>query len=238
MRPQKPFKVNYTFVQGYYDNMIGYAEGHHGAIDLVPRNAQDLPYPAEIYPIFDGSTISTSETSVTLGKGIKEKVICDLDFIRYLKAKGLVPSAYNGSVSLEILYWHILQVLDHDGTLTQNTPIAITGNTGNVYHDGKPVPNDQKGVYPYLGLHLHLEVVIKGGTTIFNKDKDSRGRVDPVVILSYEGQSMNETKVALSKDGHTVYECTPIAIPLDQYKKQAGVQGIVVPDIIPAISSL
>lgn len=53
-----------------------------------------------------------------------------------------------------------------------------------------------------------------------------------------KGTSMNQTKVRLSKDGKTVYECRPIATSFEEYKKQAAVDGIVVPNPIPPISDL
>ena len=49
---------------------------------------------------------------------------------------------------------------------------------------------------------------------------------------------MNATQVVLSKDGKTVYLCTPIAMDWANFLKQASVEGIIVPDQIPPSSSL
>lgn len=51
-------------------------------------------------------------------------------------------------------------------------------------------------------------------------------------------KNMNQTKVVLSKDGTTVYECKPIATDWPNFLKQASVEGIEVPDPIPPSSSL
>lgn len=51
-------------------------------------------------------------------------------------------------------------------------------------------------------------------------------------------QNMNQTKVVLGKDGKTVYKATPIAEDFENFKKQAGVEGIVVPTPIPPASTL
>lgn len=49
---------------------------------------------------------------------------------------------------------------------------------------------------------------------------------------------MNQTSVVLSKDGKTVYLCTPIAMDWANFLKQASVEGIEVPNPIPLSSSL
>lgn len=236
MTPQSPFKVFYNLTQGYAQNANNYSEGHHGGLDMVPRDQSDTPYPADIYPIFNGSTISIQDTDPIRGKGLKEKVICDAPFVKYLKTKNVVPQDYTGEVRLEILYWHVLDVLDHDGTLTQDTPIARCGNTGRVYSQGQPVPDSEKGKPPYRGLHLHLETVLKGNKT-FNLDKDIRGRIDPFIILNYK-PTMNQTKIVVGKDGKTLFKATPIATDFENFKKQLGVEGIELPNPIPPASSL
>lgn len=57
-----------------------------------------------------------------------------------------------------------------------------------------------------------------------------------VVINKYI--SMNETKIVLSKDGKTVYKAVPVATDFENFKKQASVEGIIVPDQIPPASDL
>lgn len=51
-------------------------------------------------------------------------------------------------------------------------------------------------------------------------------------------KNMNQTKVVLSGDGHTVYKCIPIATDFESFKKQSSVEGIDVPNPIPPSSSL
>jgi hypothetical protein len=49
---------------------------------------------------------------------------------------------------------------------------------------------------------------------------------------------MNATKIVLSKDGKTVYKAIPVATDFENFKRQADVEGIVIPDPIPPASSL
>lgn len=192
MTPQKPFKDNYIQTQGYADNFNNYPERHHGALDLLPLDKDGKGFPALIYPLFNGSEVAYYNTDVKKGKGVRESLTLDKDFIDYLKGKGVVPKNFTGRVDLEVLYWHVLEVLDTDGTVTQDTPIAKTGNTGDVYHNGVKVPDSEKGKPPYLGLHLHLETLLRGDGNLLNLDKDVRGRIDPHIILDYKGKYMND----------------------------------------------
>lgn len=50
--------------------------------------------------------------------------------------------------------------------------------------------------------------------------------------------NMNQTKPYLAKDGKTILLVTPMAMDFENFKKQAGVEGIAVPDPIPPASSL
>jgi len=50
--------------------------------------------------------------------------------------------------------------------------------------------------------------------------------------------NMNQTKVVKGKDGKTLYLCTPIAIAFEEFKKQASVEGIDIPDPIPSADTL
>lgn len=56
------------------------------------------------------------------------------------------------------------------------------------------------------------------------------------VILT--GVTMNQTKVVLGKDGKTVYKAIPVAEDFANFIKQAGVEGIEIPNPIPPASSL
>ncbi|MDZ4205784.1 MAG: hypothetical protein U1C12_01000 [Patescibacteria group bacterium] len=57
------------------------------------------------------------------------------------------------------------------------------------------------------------------------------------LVLTMKG-NMNQTKVALSKDGHTVYKAVPIATSWEEFLKQSNVEGIIVPNPIPPTSDL
>jgi hypothetical protein len=185
--------------------MVNYPEGHHGALDIVPLDEKTgQPYPADIFPTVDAHTVGVQNTSTQYGKGLLADGLLDQSFVDYLKGKGVVPKSYECKVNLRCLYWHCLEVTDLDGSIDQNTPLAKAGNTGNVWHNGKPVPNSQKGVPPYPGLHLHFECILMGPDEAhtFNRDKDPSGRIDPLIILSYKGQTMDNIKIV--KNGSTV----------------------------------
>lgn len=192
MKPKFPYPGHYYISQQFNESSLGY---HHFGVDIVPL---DKPggnhWPAPIFPILSGKTLSVANTDKDRGKGIRVRTLLTAPFVAYLKSKKLVPANYGGSVYLDCLYWHCLMVTDLDGTITQNTPVGITGNTGNVYAGGQPVPDYMKGVPPYPGLHLHLEAVVTNGVTPFNTDKDQWGRVDPLEILNYQGDSMGQFK--------------------------------------------
>lgn len=185
MNPQPPFKCRYILTQNYYQNLSGYAEGHHGGLDLWPLDDQNKQFPAEIYAILPGKAIVISDSNTVRGKGIKVRTKLDQPFIDYLIKNNVLPSNINGYVYLDTLYWHCLEVLDKDGDVSQETPIAKAGNTGNVWSQGVPVPDDQKGKPPYPGLHLHLECVLYADTKLLNLDKDPYGRIDPFIILNF-----------------------------------------------------
>lgn len=192
MKPRFPYPGAY-YVSQLFDNVsLGY---HHYGVDIVPLDkAGGNHWPAPIFPILGGKTLSVANTDKDRGKGIRVRTLLSPQFTAYLVANGLVPTTYSGSVYLDCLYWHCLMVTDLDGTIHQNTPVGITGNTGFVIAGGIVVPDYQKGVPPYPGLHLHLETVITNGATPFNTTKDQWGRIDPLKILSYQGDNMGQLK--------------------------------------------
>lgn len=59
-----------------------------------------------------------------------------------------------------------------------------------------------------------------------------------VVINKLIEFNMNQTKIVLSKDGKTVYKAVPVATDFENFKKQASVEGIEVPEPIPPASEL
>lgn len=186
-----PFQCPYDISQGYNDDANDMYNGpldghHHGALDIVPLQ-NGAPWPAPIYPIQNGSEISIQDTDPVYGKGVRERILLDADTIAYFQGKGVIPNTLpvGQVVCLDVLYWHMLDVTDQDGSLEEGTPLGHAGNTGAVYHLGTAVPDNQKGVPPYLGLHLHLETSF--GTTQgvkFNLDKDPQGRVDPEFVFA------------------------------------------------------
>jgi len=196
MKPQQPFKTDYLITQGYDANLNNYPEGHHGALDIVPFDQNKRPFPADIYPVFSGKTVSVANVDVKRGKGIKVRSeFTDAKFINYLKANNVVPKGYQGKIIVEILDWHCLTVTDLDGIIDQSTPVAKCGNTGWVFSGGVPVPDSEKGIPPYRGLHDHHEHYIRDANNkLFNLDKDPRGRINPLIIHNYKGANMNEVE--------------------------------------------
>lgn len=205
MQPRFPYpgtiQNDYYISQRYDDNAFNYPSGHHGGMDIVPlTHAGGNHWPAPIYPLLGGRTLSVANSDVDRGKGIRVRTELDSDLIVYLKAQNCVPAGFTGKVYLDALYWHCLEVTDLDGTVDQQTPVGTTGNTGNVYAGGQPVPPSQKGVPPYPGLHLHLETIIRSDTQVFNLDKDYIGRINPEILLDYK-----ESTMKIVNDNGTVF---------------------------------
>lgn len=203
MKPRFPYPGAWYISQGYHSNPpnVGYPSGHHGGIDIIPL---DHPggnhWPAPIFPILGGITLQVANSDVDRGKGIKVRTLLSPPFTNYLLKKGLIPTTYHGSVYLDTLYWHCLMVTDLDGIIDQGTPVGLTGNTGNVYAGGLPVPDYQKGRPPYPGLHLHMECILNNGETAFNRNLDYIGRIDPDIILEYPGDNMGQFKTQKKGD--------------------------------------
>lgn len=86
---------------------------------------------------------------------------------------------------------------------------------------------------------LHIE-----GTKAFIQDHYLHLKTIPVTDIYYALKivltkpNMNQTKIVLSKDGKTVYKAVPIAMDFENFKKQASVEGIEVPNPIPPASEL
>jgi len=203
------YRVGYVITQRFGDNAPGgrYAEGYHGAIDTV-GNLENGRTSPKIYPILSGTTLVVSNSDPARGKGIRVRTHLDAPLIDYLKSKGVVPQNYNSNVILEHFYWHLHEVTDLDGKVGQDTPIGIEGNTGFVVSNGIPVPDSQKGQPPYPGRHTHHEHVLKGDYLTFNTDKDPKGRINPEIILNYEGESPEETDMLVAikrKTNPTIY---------------------------------
>lgn len=215
MKPQWPFKTRYIITQGFNNTAPQYPV-RHGGLDIVPLDAAGHAFPADIYPVFAGSLRHYEDDSDTLGRWLEIDAPLDAPLIDYLKDLGYVPKSFSGKVSLLHRYLHCLHVVDKDGHVDQDQPIAVCGNTGMVYSGGIPVPNDQKGKPPYPGLHLHLQMALYGGdnpaANTFNLDKDPVGRIDPLIILNYKGAAMNVKTINV--DG-TIYVAHELNDPLD-----------------------
>lgn len=186
--PQFSFRGRYYINQGYNDNQVNYPSGRHGGIDIQPYTDQGNIYPADIYPVFSGKTMTAENTDKDRGKGIRVRTELWDDFSAYLIKNNLTPGKY-----IEFLYWHCLEVTDLDGHIDQATPIGKAGNTGDVWSSQfpganglQPVPSRYKGVTPYYGLHLHLECrLVDENGGILNLNKDIYGRIDPLLIINY-----------------------------------------------------
>jgi hypothetical protein len=101
----------------------------------------------------------------------------------------------------------------------------------------------------FFGYHLHDGqkcVIAKsswgdaGNTTVhhINQNYFDSGFMFNAYTLAPKETFMNQTKVVLGKDGKTVYLATPIAMDFENFKKQAGIEGIEIPNPIPAASTL
>lgn len=192
--------------QGYYSNPInpatgtGYYATHHGGEDDVPLKNLNF-WPAPIYPVAAGKTLTISNTDRDRGKGIRVRSECDQHFIDYAKSKGILPKWYSGEVWMDTLYWHMLEVTDLDMNVTLDTPLGTTGNTGYVFAGGREVPDSQKGVPPYPGAHCHFEWLLRSPVEIFNLNKDSFGRLDPEILWAYQPQKEIMPQIKTQKKG-------------------------------------
>lgn len=197
MKTRFPYPGIYQISQGYASNPINPVTGehyytqHHGGWDIVPLNKPGGNFwPAPIFPVVDGKTVSVSTTDVNRGLGIGVETVLDQDLINYFKSKGCIPQGYNDPVKMHTLYWHCLKVTDLDGQVDENTQVGLTGNSGNVFAGGLPVPDSQKNKPNYPGGHLHFEYYLFGNVR-FNLDKDASGRLDPDILFNYKGNDMS-----------------------------------------------
>jgi hypothetical protein len=72
----------------------------------------------------------------------------------------------------------------------------------------------------------------------FFKSTTLKGLSDALKVVLTPKGPMNQTKIVLGKDGKTVYKAIPVATGFENFKKQAAVEGIEVPNPIPPASSL
>ncbi len=195
MKIRFPYPGAWYLSQDYASNPVNhpYQGGHHGAWDIVPLDHVGGNFwPAPIFPVANGKTVSVANINTSTGKGIGVETSLDQALIAYFKAKGCIPAGYMNSVIMHHLYWHCLEVTDLDGQVDESTPVGITGNTGDVFAGGLPVPDSEKGVPPYPGAHLHFEYYLFGINGRFNLDKDYEGRLDPQLLFDYKGDDMGE----------------------------------------------
>lgn len=178
MTPQQPFKTKFIVSQPFK------GEAHLG-LDLVPVPSAPEP----VYPILAGKLrYYYEEYNGHNSKAIAIDTVLDRPYINYLKGLGKIPNDYNGQITLVHIYLHGLEILDKDGWVDQGIPIMKCGNTGDVYtyENGKytPVPESEKGVAPFRGLHLHLQCQLLGDD---NKNFDW---IDPQLIINYKNMKL------------------------------------------------
>lgn len=107
---------------------------------------------------------------------------------------------------------------------------------------GTNLPEPTRHMAPMISATEFVDS--ESGGQIKNIDKPSIFGASPATIVWQSSIKinnkpiMNETVVALSKDGKTVYKCTPVATDWPNFVKQAGVEGITIPAILPPTSSL
>lgn len=100
----------------------------------------------------------------------------------------------------------------------KHLPLEMILEVGNPYHSVEMVNTTQQ--FDHYSPNLRPQKSIYVATKIL-----------------VTGINMNQTKVGLSKDGVTVYKVVPIATDFENFKKQASVEGIEVPSVIPPLSS-
>ncbi len=239
MQIRFPYLGVWFLSQNYSSNppSFPYPGGHHGAWDIVPLDHVGGNFwPAPIFPVANGKTISIANVSTSTGKGIGVETVIDASLIAYFKTKEVIPLTYNGSVTMHHLYWHMLQVTDLDTEVNENISVGITGNTGDVFSGGLPVPDNEKGIPPYPGAHLHFEYYLFGDNNVrFNLDKDYAGRIDPEILFNYKGNTMEFVQITASEFGlEYTTEFVTIVVkftsPTDALEKLKNIPGTIKPD--------
>ena len=177
---EKPLHCKYTETQGFI-------YGKHWGLDWVPLLDTGEDFPADIYPIATGNI----RYSYTEYNGKKSVLICidtylSDDVITYLKSLGDISKEYNGKVRLLHTYMHGLKLYETEKgkRVTPNDRIMQCGNTGQVSSGGVPVPEEEKGVPPYKGLHLHLQC------ELYRENNTLIGYIDPYHLLNYKPKKM------------------------------------------------
>lgn len=84
------------------------------------------------------------------------------------------------------------------------------------------------------GNHLHFGYKKLLNGKVLNYDNGYFGSLDPMPLL----KTMNQTKPYLAKDGKTILLVTPMAMDMENFRKQAGIEGIEIPNPIPPASEL
>jgi murein DD-endopeptidase MepM/ murein hydrolase activator NlpD len=199
--------LDWFITQGYDSNPINGLTGqpfynkHHGGLDVIPITGKyGNSWNAPIYPILDGTTLSVSTTDISRGLGIKVRTVLDIPLKAYFKNLGLIPVGYEGEVWLDHLYWHMYKVTDLDSQVDEKTPVGLTGNSGNVFSGGLPVPDSEKNKPPnWPGLHLHFEYYLRSPDKVFNLDRDEIGRLRPEYLWGYKEIPMPQFKTQIYK---------------------------------------
>jgi murein DD-endopeptidase MepM/ murein hydrolase activator NlpD len=87
------------------------------------------------------------------------------------------------------------------------------------------------------GNHCHIGLKQYKNGQLLNANNGFFGSIDPKPYLQGAVNKMNQTKVALGKDGKTVWICTPVST-MEVLKERAAVEGFDVPTPIPPTASL
>ncbi len=218
LEPQFPLKCEHYISQKFGEQSSVYTSGFHLGLDIVPTENGAF-FPAPVYAILDGTLRYFYETQpttqgITNSKAIAVDTWLDDDFITYLKGLGKVPPQLN-KVRLMHSYLHGLEILDKDGTIDQITPIMKCGNTGMVFSGGVPVPEEEKGVPPYKGGHLHLQC------ELYREDNILIGFIDPEIILGYNQGELMTNSQFVHKQGTSEYGFFLPATTEDSLKDKA-----------------
>lgn len=218
MGPQSGVTIGQRFGQ----NLIDYS-----SVGLSRHNGVDFPAPkgTPIIAVADGYIIE--QTAKDTGYGLRICLKFSLDGKLYVAVYGHMERledpttfAWNFTNGKTVKKGHVIGYVDSTGF-----------STGNHLHFG---------MYEYDAQGNKL-----------NSNNGDGGAMDPMPFfgrypspaytdaeLRINNKPMNQTKIVLSKDGKTVYRAVPVATDFENFKKQAGVEGIEVPNPIPPASSL
>jgi hypothetical protein len=228
LRPEKRFsrrdiyaQISLGFGQGAY-----IYDGHEFIINKGQATRDEVPDPA---PETEAGMLD--KTGITAAKEASDKELAGL------------------TVSLDINQWAaaIRACKGIVGGLE-----GTNAGWADLANPTPPAPNSAEWGHAlyFFGYHLHDGrkcVIAKsswgtaGNTTVHHIKENyfkSGFMFNAYTLAPKEIVMQNQTKIVLGKDGKTVYKAIPVATDFENFKKQASVEGIEVPNPIPPATSL